>query len=544
MPPRKAKPVLNRLTGLLCLVAAVGIGCFALGSLPPRKLSSPWLGFRSLLVEDSVPESQVLASLRAAGIREIVSESTEPVQISNWAGLETLSLGAARLCLVPGDPRFDDYLQRLGLWFSAKAGGKDYRAYYIKEAPALGAGQPSDRAIAKALSAYEGLYLLPGEGAARLASGPAFIAAACLLLLLASIAGPLIGRGASLSRGLATRKPLRLSLDRIALRLCLALPWALLAWGGFPAAGPALLCALAIVEAADRLDLPIDEYRRGRGLRSALVSLAGQEAPALALPIAAVLAAGAHPSLLSSLALALIGSLAALAGWMLFSGRPQARPVFVPLPIGRSSFFSRRAVSAAGSSRAVLACCLLLLWSLASLLPASEGSGVSSEVELPLPVAVQGSLRPLVAEARQRALVEAPGLPPGLPSYLEHRARQEALPFARLGEKRGDPFAPALLPLPEGRSQPGPGASGVEFNDGWARTAYSELPALSVEGILLRQGSATVARLSPLGSEVGRHLAPIEYLLYIFLLIPPIGRILTGVPNARGVASGKLGQEA
>ena len=540
MPPSDVLPALKRLIGLLCLLAALGLGYLALGSLPPAKRREQWRGFRTLLVEVAVPEGEVLAKLQSAGMKELVSESTQPVLVSSWAGLETLSLSAARLRLVPGDPRLDDYLRRLGLWFAASSRGQNYRAYYIKDSAALGSSGVKDGRLERALAGFEGHYILPGSGQSPAApGGPGlFFAFAAFLLAAAIVARPLLGRGSSLSRGLAARRIPRIALDRMGLRLSLALPWAVLARGSFPAAVPTLLCALAIIEAADLLDLPVEEYRRGRGFKEALSSIRGQGVPGLALPLVALLAAVANPALLGSLALAALGSLAAILGYALLSGPQFSRTPFIPLPIGPVALFSRRAVSAAGSLRAVLACALLLAWVLGSLLLSSHGTSSSQDVDLPLPVAVSGSLRPLIDEARRRASGENGEVPPGLASFLRHRAEQEALPFIRLGEGRPDPFAPALFPMPP------PETAGVTFGDGWARAAYAELPALSVEGMLLRQGSATVARRSSLGGDGGRPLAPIGYLLYILLLIPPIGRILLGVPNARGVISSDLRQEA
>ena len=62
--------------------------------------------------------------------------------------------------------------------------------------------------------------------------------------------------------------------------------------------------------------------------------------------------------------------------------------------------------------------------------------------------------------------------------------------------------------------------------------------------MLLSQGRAIAGREASVEGRIGRPLASIEVLLYIFLLIPLLGRILVGVPFARDVASGELRQEA
>jgi hypothetical protein len=544
MPPREAMPVVKRLAGVFLLLASICLGLLALHSLPPSASPARWQGFQALLVEARVPESEVVARLETAGMREVLCESTQPVLVSNWAGLETMSLAAARARLVPGDARSDSYLLHLGLWFEAESGGQSFRSYYIKQSPAFVAGRLGASALDRAMNGLGARYMVQEEGLAPALGrgrGTAFLFVV-FLLAAACLAGPLVGRGDSLSRGLAARKPLRTSLSRILFRLLLALPWALLAWGSSPAL--AALWGLAVIETADSLDLPIDEVRRGRGMQNVLSSLSGQAAPALALPFVALLAAVASIPALPSLVLAGLGSLIVIPGFVLALSRASARRGFIPLPIARSSFFSRRGVSAASKVRAVLACGALVLWALGRLLPPSLGQTSSPDMAIPLPLAAQGSVRPLIAEARQRATTETGALLPGLSSWLEHRAIQEALPFVRLGEARPDPFAPAALPVPQAGSRAGTSPQGIEFTDGWARSAYSAIPALSVEAMLLGQGFPAVARLGLPGLEGRRPLAPIEYLLYIFLLIPPIGRILFGTPESRGAASSDLRQEA
>ena len=162
----------------------------------------------------------------------------------------------------------------------------------------------------------------------------------------------------------------------------------------------------------------------------------------------------------------------------------------------------------------------------------------------PLPSPGRGSLRPLLVEAREDASFEKGDALPGLASYLEHRAFQEALPYLRVGEARPDPFARVRMPLPSDDGAGDPGSQGVEFDDDWARAAYKAVPSLSIEGMLLLQGRAIAGREASVEGRIGRPLASIDVLLYIFLLIPLLGRILVGVPFARDVASGELRQEA
>ena len=132
------------------------------------------------------------------------------------------------------------------------------------------------------------------------------------------------------------------------------------------------------------------------------------------------------------------------------------------------------------------------------------------DASFPGPFMAQGSQRPLISEARRLALSESGPTLPGTASFLEHRAIQEALPYARVGEERPDPFAPASMPMPPGVGGVAARPQGIEFSDDWARAAYKAVPVLSLEGMLLSQGSATVGReASSLGGG-GRPLAPID----------------------------------
>ena len=148
-----------------------------------------------------------------------------------------------------------------------------------------------------------------------------------------------------------------------------------------------------------------------------------------------------------------------------------------------------------------------------------------------------GSAKPLISESRRLGASEGGDALPGLVSFLEHRAIQEALPFVRLGEDRPDPFGADYL-------------ANALWRGAWSRL-YRRLgprclqcsAVLSIEGMLLLQGSATASRTASGALQRVRPLASIDVLLYIFLLIPLCARLLVGVPFARA-ASGELRQEA
>jgi hypothetical protein len=542
MPASEALPASKRaIVGGFLLAGSLSLGLLALLALPPRTSPSEWQGFRPLLVETSVPEAEVLASLGEVGIKELLCASTEPVLVSDWDGLETLVYAEAKVRLVQGDPRLDPYLQRLGLWFEARVGRVAYRVFYIKEAASLDSGAALDGQIEKGLSAFKGRYLVPTASDAGSGRGWLPFACSALLIILACAAGPLLGRKISFASGMLSRWLPARTIDRVAFRISLAAPWIALAWGGLSPAVLSALWALAIAEAADALDLPLEEFRRGEGARFAFKALGLQRLPSLALLAVALLASVADPSILPSIGLALLGSLAAAPAYALLSFSDTARRRFIPMAIGGRGALSRRRVRAAGNARALFACAIVAAWVIYRLLAPSLAPSEPSNIAFPRPESVRGKLRPLPPEARQRAPYENGEILPGLASYLEHRAIQEALPYVRLGEGRSDPFAAAHLPAPAGGVAT---AQGIEFSEGWAQAAYSSVPPLSIEGMLLRQGEPTIGRLRQGASRNGRPLAPIESLLYIFLLVPPIGRIILGAPFAKGAISGEQRQEA
>jgi hypothetical protein len=503
------------------------------------------------LVDAAQSEASVLAALRAAGFSQLLSESTEQVCVSNWGGLETMSLAKARATLAPDDPRLDSYLKRMPLWFEARSGGTEYRAYYIKSATAFPSAPPPSslsREIADALRPLGAKCILP-QAELRSDNQDAwlpFFGFATLILVLCAIAGPLLGKESTPLLALREKRLGYQSLERIALRFALIAPCCILASGGLSSAALATLCGLALIEGADKLDLPLDELRRS-GLKPAISSLLRQGLPSWPLPAVAILALVLAPAALLPVAAACLASILALMAFALASvSRNGRRPRFTPVPIAGSPHRAAK-LSLADMMRTALACIVILAWVACRLLsPAApdtgrgEGKSLLPSVALsyPAPAAGRGSVRPLPAEARSRAAQESGSVLPGLASYLEHRAIQESLPYLPAGSSRADPFS--LLNLPKDSGQ----TLVIRFDEDWAKKAYADIPALSIENMLLSQGETTVGRVQSGASGGGRPLAPIECLLYIFLLVPPIGRLYVGVSSSRGAASGELRQEA
>jgi len=544
MTMRVSATAAKKATGAAFFAAALGIGIIAFSAQTERLGDSSWKGYRVLLVDESVPETEVLESLKGAGFDKVLSESTEPVLVSYWAEPETIGLAAARARLAPGDLRLDAYLQRLSLWFEARVGGAAYRAFYVGTEPSF-AVAGINRRMKETLKGFAGRFVLADAGNPVPTKSGATLpfALAAVLLIASAVIGPLIGKKSISIRGLLERKTGRQISDRIAFRLVLLMPWAALASGGLSAAALGALWGLAFAEFADRLDIPLDEYRRGGGLRASIGTLGRQGGPSYALTATALLALALAPEAAGSVALACLGSIFAAAGYTVFTASPATRKRFVPMPIGRAQ--RRSGAYAAERARGLLACACVALWGLGSFLTTSAATAVPAGLSYPTPVAVRGASRPMPAEARSRSSSETGSTLPGIASYLEHLAFQEALPFVPIGENRSDPFSSAGLPLPDGKAQV------LSFDDDWARKAYASLPVPSLEAMLLAQGPATVGRAGGSSAlvgappaRIGRPLAPIECLLYIFLLVLPAARLFKGIPKAKGALSGELRQEA
>lgn len=528
LPANRGKklPVgLKKAAALATTLLVAGVALLAL-RVAPRKADNEgiWKGYRVLLVDAALPETDVLSALAAGGFKTVVSESTEPLCVSNWVEVETTTLGEARARLVPDDPRRDPYIESLAAWFEAKVDGRPYRVFYIPSSSAL---FPSRR-LRAALATYVGQYYLPDSGNDGRASGtgwfPSFVLAA-LLLVLAS------AWGAGKWRARAGAH----CLERFALRLAVSAPWIVAARAGLPLSAIAALWGLAIIDAARCLDLPFEEYRITGSLNSAFDSLKRQARPPFALALSAILAIVLSPETLASVALSFLGSSLALIAYVLLSVefiRPNQRTRFVPKPIASIRGNSARVTSC---WMALFACGAVAIW-LTAYIPSrgiDGGSSIESSV-YPSPVPLEGSAKPSSSELRSRLAKPQGDLLPNLGDWLEHIAFQEALPLERLGSTRSDPFASVTILSPGGK------VATLDFDDTWARSTYRSIPPVSIEDMLAHQGRAVGA--APRGGK-GRPLAPIDALRYIVLLIPALGRIAARLLASRGSSTNETRQE-
>ncbi|MBL8967541.1 MAG: hypothetical protein JNG85_11045 [Spirochaetaceae bacterium] len=497
-----------------------------------------WPGHSLLLVEERVAESAVLEALAAAGFDSVLSESTQPVAVADYAGLSSLAsldLAGVRERVPPGDPRRDRYVEGLGAWFHAAKGSVAYRIYY------LGDGSSIRPRIEAALSPYSDAWILPESEAApttRLA-----------LVLFACFAAGLILLVLAKPRGRAQR-------------LVLAAPFALLALRGPEASVAALIAsalAAVLAEGLERTrgDLrsflaagfaagarPRELLRRAAGL--ALRDLAQPLLDARYLLLAALGLLALDPRLLPAIVLSGLASVAGLGSLALAREVRRerlglaAREAFVPVAILRGRRLLRAPLSGrlhlAAHALAVLALALGAAIALHSGAAAARPAAADlSALTLPQPRLVGGEAGPSPERAGELvASRDAAGLV-DLADWLAHRASQEALFLAPFGSSGGDPFAAQGVPLPGGGA-----AAELRFTAAWARQAYRELPAFGVESLLRSRGTFVRGEVRPFAPETSRPLAPREGLLYIILLAPPLYGAFAGLPRARKSAAGSV----
>ncbi|MGO8692356.1 MAG: hypothetical protein ACLQMF_01675 [Rectinemataceae bacterium] len=507
---------------LAALALTAGLLAFAAARSVPKAASATiWHGYRMLLVDSSVEEKAVLGRLSSHGMRGTISESTEPVEISDWVGLETTTLESALDRLLPGDPRRDLYIERLGAWFSARVADRAYRVYYVPTGFTYG----SNADLASSLAGLEGRFVLPDSG-----SSPhpqwRWLAFAFSAMIVSALWGPGFRRVFRSFRGDRGR-------GRLALRGALAGPWIFLSAFGFDAAVISVLWAAAALDSGEALLLPFLEYRRSSNLRSAVRSFAVRGGPRVSLLIAALGSLAVRPHFIAAVLYTLLAASAAasIAALRPCASARRARSAFVPLPLGKTK-------SPTDRSAAVVALIAVFVWAGADLLFPFQPAGLGTEARAPMPVASTGPLRPGPVEALASIRAENGESIPGLSDWLAHLAREEAIPLRVLNQTQDQPFAAVALPEPEGV---GPS---MIFDDAWAGHAYRSTPGRSIESMLLEQGRAVAAEPRSLPDAAARPLAPIDVILYIILFILPLRRIVGVIPAMRDSSTHELRQEA
>jgi hypothetical protein len=453
-------------------------------------------------VEETVPEPRVLEELRKAGIEKLITESRQPIQISNFKSLETVSLAEARSRLVGGDERRDSYIDGLVSWFRASSGGRLYRIYYL----GLSLDAPSPARVRRALAAFEGHFILPESSGAPAASWPPFflvLGVFCGLFLLPS-------------------PP-----SQRALFAGLGLPFVALGLGGRDASLLAI-AALALVNALrPSLESLLADLDRSKKLRPSLAAALVLGRPAL-LVLFSALVAQIHLYRLAPSSLAAAGAGLCFLGGLrsLPALRRGERPVFVPVAIlsARKGFLPR----ARRPALMLASSCLALLLGFPSLLLLDHLGGTEAAVTagpkdllLPRALLVGGPNRPGPAAAAELAGTKREADLVDLADWLVHRWHEEAIFYRSFHASPEAAFESIVLPFPDE-------AKNIvhRFDEAWARAAYRSLPPGGVESLWLSRPGFARGQIGGLEGGAVRPLASIEWLLYIILLTPPLAGVI------------------
>jgi hypothetical protein len=500
--------------------------------------STTWKGYRLLLVESGIDEDEVLDRLKTAGIWPVISESTQPVALSDWSHTVTTTLADARHILIRDDPRLDTYIERLYSYFTAERGDSKYRVFYIPESRSRNASL-----ISKALSGLETSSILPESAlSSSVPTKPFFsFTVVVTILLAAAFSDSFLRRASQTNPGRLALCTSRRTLESFFVRLVLAFPFIVLASKGGWTSFIAALWALSLFDAAGAVESFLRELDRLQGFRRTLAEALRKNPPGVSVFITAFIASLLNISVLPSL-LAALGSSFALV-WALAAAKVLSTTGFEPLAI----LPRRRPASFPGALRAGFACIAIV----AALLVTSRdettkpSSFADASLVIPLPSALAGSTMPLPDEADRRLRTEASdGNLPGLASYLAHMALQESIPYIRVGEGRKNVFEAVTLPTRDGNE------TRIVFDDAWARSAYRSIEAVSIEKMLTTQGRAVTGKKSAMSHvdstavQKSSPLAPIHALLYILLMIPPLLRIAALRSISRAVSSRGIRQEA
>lgn len=297
------------------------------------------------------------------------------------------------------------------------------------------------------------------------------------------------------------------------------LPLLPLALGGRDPALAGLLLGTLQASLLPTWELFIVNCLSRNGRRGAFRVFRGAEIQGLAFALPALGFAILNPGLLASCCLALLAS--SLAGAAALSlGRTEAggHEAFVPLPI-----LGRPKLSHAPSRLVKLSACLVVLALGGGILvrivdlPEPAPGGKPSTLLLPQPILEGGGGLP--GPSKAVSLLATRGELPNLADWLAHRWRQESLFFSVLGRDH-PPFSTIDLPLAgeDSRLKLSPDAA-------WAREAYRDIPKNSVEDLLSSSARFTRVRVLPLSLRASGGpgpLAPIEVILYIILIAPPM----------------------
>jgi hypothetical protein len=485
---------------------ALGLSALAF-FLCPQKEARLWKGYRVLLVERSVPERLVLTALGTAHINDVLSESTQPFDLSDFSQVTTTTLAAAQSRLIDADPRRDSYLLGLASWFSARQGDKAYRIFYVKQGPWF----PSEGKLRQALSGFSSSCLLPESNSE---SPPLFISVVVLLVAL------------SLVFFMPKRPRLRVTF------IAALLPWLLLGFRNGDAVILTALWAGCLGVLSPAAQWALDEYSYSGDIRKAIRRFLNEGLPAGFLLIPAVGWLGVAPSLAMSTLLCLIASLlAVIAANAIFDLADREGRAFIPVRIGSIRLKARYVWT--GDRRLFSAASCLCIVALACGLgadllqdKAQAGNPATNQgpeaLFLPQAIALRGHLRPGPKEVKSRLEQKDDGRLVDLSDWLVHRWWEESLFYAPLDQGTVEIFAQSAIANPHSAT-----IVLKSYDEAWAAAAYRSMSATGIERLWLGAGRPIGGRMQAFAASSDGPLAPIEALLYIILMIPPcIGVLL------------------
>jgi hypothetical protein len=149
-----------RIRMALALTAAGACICLSFFFLPHSASVVPWKGARLLAVAALRPETEVLSSLDAAGMSNIVSKSRQGIWFSDFDEWSVVSVAELDRRLIGEDPRRDRFINGISAYFTAKSGERAFNLYYL-----LGNGISKsvlEKRIKKALASVDDWLLVEG----------------------------------------------------------------------------------------------------------------------------------------------------------------------------------------------------------------------------------------------------------------------------------------------------------------------------------------------------------------------------------------------
>ena len=547
--------------------SALAIVFFAISffvSTNEKKLTI-WTGYHVLLVESRAPEIEIIELLESSGISSLISESTQPLLISNFSSLIRISLREADKRLIEDDPRKDSYIDSLRSWFAAWIDGVPYRIFYLKKGITPLPTMYRDRLQERGFSFLEPSKNVTGQFARSGINNYSIFEFFTF----------------SMELGIATFLVFSSRRGR-RLRTLLTLPWLGLASLGIESAAP-LCIGMALFVAVERLAADtIAETGHSRVFRGKTIFIFFiRSVPVPVLVVAFVLVLlldiTQTPRILLTVGSIIFGLVALKARIHHLSQTQKkmngiARRPFVPIKIDTRIPLEKSYVRGGNRLFCLIAMIGVFCSLTARLLPADMPQSYSTSVDdshaknlnsqynavakeppiviLPLPVSTPRSSKPSPPDLLTEALAKPPlkktselngpesakGVRlPDLSDWIRHRAQQESLFLSPLSSSHLAPFAAVTASRSDGSAE-----ATLSFDRDWAKMAYSKIARPSIESMLQGQNGHFGVEFRTLTSSIKRPLAPYEAILYIILSVPLLYGFLVSPPREKRTAPGSV----